>query len=375
MDHFSLIFNIIKFLFSPLLKVFNWIYNKLPFRVISKKRLPNLGIIESSYKDHMWSYGKQGHKEIIFINTYWQITNTRPYNLTAMNAFLTKPGYRIKGHILVKDTNSNTYGSFGISEGYTTEADISFITDIKYVKSAKDTIKVDILIQDAIGKTDRLKNIIVKPFPQGEPEQKEMLSIENPSKIKYKRLKQVISVLKNEVPQYKIRGRREGRLGTVEWPRGQMEWTIAGDMLQFLSDESRKASVTTEHIDALVKLFHQSTKAQQKLIVSALLERINKKNEYRDIGYLIFFFFFEVHQIKESLPIFTKKLQGDGANAFSDVLRMIDILLTFRYDEFSATELDELETFIYGTKEHPFRIKERINAIRVKNILGTKNKD
>ncbi len=56
------------------------------------------------------------------------------------------------------------------------------------------------------------------------------------------------------------------------------------------------------------------------------------------------------------------------AHAFSDVLRMLDILLTFRHEEFGEPELEAIESFAYSTKNHPFKIKERVNAIKVKKM-------
>ena len=45
-----------------------------------------------------------------------------------------------------------------------------------------------------------------------------------------------------------------------------------------------------------------------------------------------------------------KKLKGDKANAFGNVLRVLDFLLAFRYDEFEDHELDEIEKFTYSNK-------------------------
>lgn len=70
-----------------------------------------------------------------------------------------------------------------------------------------------------------------------------------------------------------------------------------------------------------------------------------------------------------------KRLYGDRANAFSDTLRLLDFLLAFRYEEFEEKELNAIETFVYATKEHPFQIKERINAIRVRKMLGNKGSE
>ena len=51
-------------------------------------------------------------------------------------------------------------------------------------------------------------------------------------------------------------------------------------------------------------------------------------------------------------------------------MRMLDILLAFRYEEFKEQDLDAIEKFVYSTKEHPFKIKERINAIRVTKMAS-----
>ena len=74
--------------------------------------------------------------------------------------------------------------------------------------------------------------------------------------------------------------------------------------------------------------------------------------------------------IKDGLDIALKKLQHDKATGFGDVLRILDFLLAFRYQEFETAELDAIETFVCSTKEHTFQIKERINAIRVRKILN-----
>lgn len=368
MEHISLslLFSIFKFLLSPFTKSLKWIYNKLPFKVVGKKNNPKLGIIESSWRDHMWDYGKQGDKEVVVIYTYWQITNTLPYNLTAINVFLAKPE-RVKGRVLIKHYNSDIWGSYSIPKGYTTEIDASFVIDKEYAKNPQDVIKAKIEIQDAVGRIYKIDNIEIHPVKKISVK-KENLIIEDPSKITNDVEKQVVSVLKNEVQQYKVRGRREGRLGTVEWPTGTLEWRKADSKIQFLFESSNKENVSSEHVVALLALFKNSSKKEQQEIIQALLNRIDKKSEYRDIGYLMIFFLFEIDRLSVGLDTALQKLKGDKANGFSDVLRMLDILLAFRYQEFEEAELNGIEKFAYSTKEHPFNIKERVNAIRVRTM-------
>lgn len=365
----SIILEIVKFLISPFVKILKWIYGKLPFRVIPRKPNPKLGIIESAWRSPMWEIAKQKDKEVIAIHTFWRITNTLPYHLTALNVYLTKPE-RVKGSLLIKHHESDIYGSYTIPKGYTTDVDASFVIDKKYVKHPEDTIKVNIEFQDPLGRLHKLDQIIVRPLIKAQLNKTDLLRIEDPSKIKVKIEKQVVAVLKNEIEQYKVRGRREGRLGTVEWPKGSIEWRNADAKIQFLFESSNPGNVTSEHIKALVNLYDSSSTKNKTLIVKAVLNRIDKKSEYRNIGYLIILFLFEVDHLEEGLNVAIKKLYGDRANAFSDTLRLLDFLLAFRYEEFEEKELNAIETFVYVTKEHPFQIKERINAIRVRKMLN-----
>lgn len=368
MELSSLIIDIVKTLFSPFLKVLKWLYEQLPFKVVRRKPPLKLGIIESSWREHTWEFAKHRNKDVVAIHTSWQITNTLPYNLTALNAFLTKPE-RVKGTVMIKSYQSDIWGHYPIPKGYTTDLNATFTIDVRHIKKPSDVLKVRLELQDPTGRIHKIDNIVVHPVVR-DSVKKDLLIVENPSKLQSKIVKKVVAVLKNEVEQYKVRGRREGRLGTVEWPKGAIEWRSADEKIQFLFENSNKANVRSEHIDALLSLYNSSSSTEKKHIVSALASRIDKKKEYRDIGYLIIFFLFEVGYLKRGLDSTLKKLKGDKANAFGDVLRVLDFLLAFRYEEFENPELDAIEAFVYSTKEHPFKIKERINAIRVRSMLN-----
>ncbi len=368
MEIYSLVWDIVKTLLSPFTKASKWFYEQLPFKVVRRKPLLKLGIIESSWHEHVWEFAKQRGKEVVVIDTHWQITNTLPYNLTVLNVFLKKPE-KIKGRVLIKNYKSDIWGSYPIPKGYTTEIEASFVIDKRHIKNVMDTIKAQIELQDPTGRTHKIDDIVIKPVRKGSVK-RDSLIIEDPSKIRSEVEKQVVAVLKNEVEQYKVRGRREGKLGTVEWPNGVIEWRGADDKIQFLFENSNKNNVKSGHVDALLSLYQSSSAMGKRNIITTLLNRIDKKNEYRDVGYLIIFFLLEVGHLREGLETTLKKLRGDKANAFGDVLRMLDFLLAFRYEEFQESDLDVIEAFVYSTKEHPFRIKERINAIRVRNMLS-----
>lgn len=373
MELLSLIWDIVKTLLSPFTKALKWFYEQLPFKIVIRKPSPKLGIIESSWRGHTWEYAKHRDKEIIAIHTHWQVTNALPYNITALNVFLTKPT-QVKGYTLIKHHESDIWGSYTIPRGYTTEVEASFIIDKKFAKNSDTIIKAGIEFQDPLGRTHKLNQVIINPFLKNINVKKESLKTDDPSKLTNKIEKEVVAVLKNEIQQYKVRGRREGRLGTVEWPKGTIEWRDVDAKIKFLFENSNKDNVKSEHIDALLSLYNSSSPKDKRRVITALLNRIDKKSEYRDVGYLIIFFLFEVGHLKEGLQTALKELKGNKANAFGDVLRVLDFLLAFRYEEFDAPELNAIEAFVYSTKEHPFQMKERVNAIRVKQMLSSKEK-
>lgn len=359
--------DLINSLLDKLKNLIGWIGSKSPIIIRLKRNMPRLGIIEDSWKRHTWNYGTQFDKKVVILNTNWQITNTLSYHLTTFNVFLKKPQYA-KGSVMLKDVNSQYWGHYTVPKGYTTEMSVSFIIDREHIKNDKSIIKAKLELQDPIGRIHTINSVLIYPIISGKSKRTEELRVEDASKINNKTERQVVAILKNEVQQYKFRGRKEGRLGTVDWPRGTIEYHDADKSIQYLFGNSSKTNVTSEHAEAMLKLHQKSSNVGRRVIVKSLTKRIDRKSEYCNVGYFIILCLFELGGLKEGLESAKVKLNGDKANGFSDVLRILDILLAFRYDEFKEADLELIEGLAYSTKESSFSIKERINAIRVKRM-------
>jgi len=327
----------VKTILKPLLKILSWLYSKSPVELRWRKQKPKLGIIPSTWRNHVWELRKQGNENIVVLDTSWEITNSLPYNLTTFNVCLVRP-QKVKGSWMVKDVKSQYWGHYVIPKGYTTELNANFVINPRLVKDKKSSINAEIEIIDPINISHNIKDIVIEPLKRNIQKQ-DKLTIEDVSRLSGVE-KSVVSVLKNEIEQYKTRGRREGRLGTVEWPRGTIEYRGMDEKIKYLFNSSSKKNVVAEYADAIVNLYKKSSKEDQQIIVKSLLHRIDKKTEYRNIAYLIGLILFEINSIELSLPFALKKLQGDKTNGFSDFLRLIDFLLAFRYDEFDEDLLD-----------------------------------
>jgi hypothetical protein len=359
----SIIVGLISLITWPLKMLWRFIKWLWPFTL--KKQKEKLGLIEGTWREHYWEYGKSGDKEVILIHTDWKITNTLSYNLTALNAYLTRP-QKTKGSVMVKDPHSQYHGHYPIPQNVTTDMSISFVIDKKHAKNENKILKLNLEIEDPIGIRHQIKGISVRNIrTRSNKKEIEPLSVENPTKIKHKTLKKVVSILKNEIEQYKVRGRKEGRLGTIEWPRGVMEWRKEGESIRFLNENSNKSNVKSDQITKLVRLYKASPKDDKRKIMKFVKDRIDAEQEYLDIAYFIVFFLFEIGELSLGLKTAVEKLKNDKSVSLGDVFRLIDILLTFRFKEFGEKELDVIEAVVYSTGEHTFRIKQRVNAIRV----------
>ena len=279
---------------TPLINMLGWLYGKLPFEIRRRKPKPKLGIIENSFKQHTWEIRRVNNEKYLSINTNWHITNTLPYNLTVLNTFLRKPE-RTKGMWMSKDTNSDYWGPYGIARNYTTDVTLSYLVDPKYIKDEDTAITVDVEIIDPVGNRHIVKNVKVVPAitkKRNSPET--ILPIENTNKIRGSLEKTLVAVLKDEIEQYKARGRPEGRLGSVEWPRGRIEWRTAGEQINFLNGDSSKEHIRSKNIDAIKVLYERSSEKDREVIVNALKKRLDKQLEYRDIGYFVVLALFEL---------------------------------------------------------------------------------
>lgn len=335
------------------------------------KKTGTLGIVTSAWQENTWHRVTRNDKQFIYIRLHWTITNALSYDLTVVNSFLVKPTYS-PGRVLIKHTQSDMWGSYTIPQGYTTDVETIFHIDTKYIKHDADTLRLNVEFEDPFGKRFSKRNIVVKHVKTAQSVRKTKPQTEDISKIKDKAERQVVSVLKNELEQYRVLGRKEGRLGSVNWPKGSLEWRDNGKPIEFVFHHSNRTNVTSEHVVAITKLYNRLHNKKKKALMKALLERINRKSEYRDSGYLILFTLFELGALDKGLVRAFNSLRGDSAYGYSDVLHMLDMLLAFRYDEFKDSDLIAIEEIASASKDNNmFSILQRVNAIRVKRLIAS----
>jgi hypothetical protein len=106
----------------------------------------------------------------------------------------------------------------------------------------------------------------------------------------------------------------------------------------------------------------------------ALLARLDAKKGYVGASYFIVCVLWSIGSLpdalrkaKHSLPTGNDKLYG-----LSNVLRLLNGLLKYRHPDFTNEMLDEIERMLRDLNEHPFRLPQKIAAIRADRLVNSK---
>ena len=133
---------------------------------------------------------------------------------------------------------------------------------------------------------------------------------------------------------------------------------------QEIVTESVQEAIRSDNSAALIAVFGRCDSGEKETVVNALIQRISREGEYAPVGYFIALVLFRVGRLADGLAKAKADLLGDKQYGFSDMLRLIDGLLGFEHPSFADELLDDIERTLEENEEHPFRIPQRIAAIR-----------
>jgi hypothetical protein len=191
--------------------------------------------------------------------------------------------------------------------------------------------------------------------------------------------KEIVAVLRAELARYAVCGRSVGGLGSVHvavngrsMPGvGGDSWTADSPLNQLLAADVAVASLQSDNLDALVA-FHArlSSDDEKRRFSQELLERLDEDRGYLGVSYFIVAILWRIGLLGEALRKARKSLPIGEERVFglSNVLMLLNGLLKYRHSDFSPADLDEIERFIHGLKEHPFKILEKLAAVRAARL-------
>ena len=91
---------------------------------------------------------------------------------------------------------------------------------------------------------------------------------------------------------------------------------------------------------------------------------------YLGVSYFIVAVLWRIGLLNEAMQKARKSLPTGEQRVFglSNILMLLNGLLNYRHSEFSPGDLDNIERFIHGLDEHPFRVPEKLAAIRAARL-------
>lgn len=152
-------------------------------------------------------------------------------------------------------------------------------------------------------------------------------------------------ILDTELLSYEQNGRRHGGLGSFNVSLQSVPnkgWTIEGATKQYLFSNPDQDFIKSENAKLLMKLYSKLGEKSKSEFENRLLEVVNKSNPYHQVGYLICFFFIRIGKLVKIVETSAQNLKGDSKNSYSNLLHIINLVVSREYPYFSLSTYDSV---------------------------------
>ena len=337
-----------------------------------------------------WSVAKQADGSFVTqVVADFAVKNQSTAPIGLMRARIIKPTIRgqvIHDMITVREQRGRMHGTayvsdYRIAPGTSLPARVMVMIRGIPRKNEEDDMLVVFGVSDEDGREQRVSVVcrgMQKPNANQKPNPVEAIhSIVDPVE------KAIASVLQTEISRYELNGRQSGGLGSVSIVvDGSEIKNFAGDVRimqttanqEIVSDPSACA-LKSDNLDALMALYARlETDQERETFANALLNRLQADAGYGRVAYMIALALWKIGLLQEALDAAMFGLpEGDQKEfGLSNALMVFNGLLRYRHQDFTSESLDDIERFLQGSAEHPFRIPQKIAAIRAQRLLTGK---
>lgn len=334
-----------------------------------------------------WSVSKQADGSMVTqIVAHFAVKNQSSSPVGLVGARVIKPkinGEVIHGDVMVRQQHGRMHGTAHVSDyriapGTTLPGNAVVIIRGEPRVSSERDLDVTFGITDEDGNEQRVSVLcrgVRKAKPSDDPIPVEALhGITDPIE------KDVAAVLQAEIGRYEKNGRPRGGFGSFHMTYdGRSDLQIPGDtwvmntaLNQEISESAEQNVIRSNSLDALFTIHARlKTDDERERYANALFRRLQEDRGYARVAYLIVIALWKVGLLGEALDAAMFGLSEDDQRNFgmSNVLMLLNAMLRFQHFQFTDEALDTIERFVKGGAEHPFRIHQKIAAIRTYRIM------
>lgn len=186
-----------------------------------------------------------------------------------------------------------------------------------------------------------------------------------------KEFEEVDLVLNEERRAYAARGRYRGELGSLNVglaSEPNFGWTEVGSVPALLWDKAQAKPVESANATLLVNLHNASDESTQDSIERYLLSHLHKASPYADVAYLIFLALHRVGRTVDAIQAARTHLSGDKVYGYSNMLGALSAIVSHEHVNIDPACLSKILEVLGEDAEQNFRLREKINLARVRQL-------
>jgi hypothetical protein len=178
-------------------------------------------------------------------------------------------------------------------------------------------------------------------------------------------------ILNEERRHYAANGRERGGLGSLNvtlHSEPNSGWTESGKVPALLWDEDKAKKIESQNAERLIKLHAALDDAGKFAFEQYLLSHLHRSSIYADIAYFIFFVLHRLGRTVAALEAAQSRLSGDRVFGYSNILGTLSAIISHEHFAIGADVYPQILNVLAGDPEHNFRLIEKINLARVRQI-------
>ena len=179
------------------------------------------------------------------------------------------------------------------------------------------------------------------------------------------------AILAEEKRSYAARGRREGKLGSLNvglQSEPNLGWTKAGEIPVLLWKEGEDTPLESPNLGRLLKLRSSLAVEEGDNLERFLLSQLQTDSRYAEVAYFIVLALHRMNRTVDALTTARLCLVDDKVYGYSNVLGMLSALVSHEHHQISAELFQSILDSLTPGVEKEFRLLEKINAARVQRL-------
>lgn len=180
--------------------------------------------------------------------------------------------------------------------------------------------------------------------------------------------KLAILVLDEERRNYRVRGRREGKLGSLSvgvQHEPNLGWTTSGQVPPLIWPAGEAEPLKSDNLERIMR-YHAALGDVDKIDLEEMLTHyLHRASPYAEIAYGIFFCLHRLGRTTDAISVARRNLRGDKVYGFSNLICALAAFVSREHSGWTAEQIDVVTSQFDGDGGIEFNLIEKLNLARL----------